>query len=95
MEVWIAKDDEEAVDQTDSIREQLADANSTDWPAGMRLGNGKGDHPLVQKGTGPIRLDFLPDLYFTEGQYYIELRIPKRTDGKPNGGRVLYNLYVE
>jgi hypothetical protein len=95
MEVWIGKDDEEAVDQTDSIREQLADANSNDWPAGMRLGNGKGDHPLVKKGTGPIRLDFLPDLYFTEGQYYIELRIPKRTDGTPNGGRVLYNLYVE
>jgi hypothetical protein len=80
---------------TDDILEQLADANATDWPAGTRLGNGASNHALVLKGTGAIRLDFLPDASFTEGGYFIELRAPRKLNNEPNGGRVLYNLYIE
>jgi hypothetical protein len=83
------------VDMTNDILGQLSDANSTDWPSGSKLGDGSSNHQFVLKGSGPIRLDFLPDLYFTEGEYYIELRIPRPADGKANGGRVLYNLYIE
>ena len=46
-------------------------------------------HALVQSGTGPIKLHFLPNVAFGQGEHLVEL--------KPNGGggRVLYNLYVE
>ena len=83
------------VDQTNDILGQLADSNPADWPPGSKLGDGSGNHALVLKGTGPIRLDFLPDLYFIEGEYYIELRVPVPANGKANGGRLLYNLYIE
>ena len=56
-----------------------------------KLGNGRSDHPLVSKGTGPIKLDFLPGVSFTEGQHVIELSVK----GDGNGGRILYHLYVE
>ena len=65
------------------------------------LGNGGPSHALAKNGTGEIRLDLLaPTLSFPEGEYYIELRAPDK-DPKTenpipnNGGRILYNLYVE
>jgi hypothetical protein len=57
------------------------------------LGDGKKTHLIAQQGTGAIRLDLLPTnpLSFPEGEYYIELMV----EGTENGGRILYNLYVE
>lgn len=62
-----------------------------------KLGNGLGNHPLVadpvtrRGGTGEIKLDFLPNVFFLEGEHAIELSV----EGEGNGGRILYNLYVE
>lgn len=82
-------------DLTDDILNQLK-ANrpsDQDW---RRLGTGVGvGDPLAGLGTGPIKLDFLPDLSFDEvngGEYVIELSVDKDND---SGGRILYNLYVE
>jgi hypothetical protein len=89
------------VNRTTEIQSQLADANPEVWGTRTKIGEGgvKGD-PLKEKGTGPIRLDFLPDMTFTEGEEYcIELKVQAKTDsaGKKvaNGGKILYNLYVE
>jgi len=44
---------------------------------------------LVADGTQEIKLDFLPNVAFDEGEHVIEFTV---TSG---GGRILYNLYVE
>lgn len=78
---------------TKEILAQLANANS-EWN-NKKLGDGSDSHQLVKTGTGPIKLDFLPDLSFDEddgGEYVIELSVDKDNDC---GGRILYNLYVE
>jgi hypothetical protein len=59
------------------------------------LGDGADNHVFVLKGTNAIRLDFLPQVFFTEGEHYIELRVSAGPNNEPNGGRILYNLYVE
>lgn len=95
LEVWIGKDNNILGDHTGNILGQLADAVPSDWGGIKTLGDGTSNHVLVIKGTGPIRLDFLPKIAFTEGEYFIEFRVPAKANGSPNGGRVLYNLYVE
>src|SRR5262249_41962383 len=60
--------------RTAEIRQQLASSNPIDWsdPAGnpKKIGDGgTGNDVLKEKGTGVIRLDFLPDIAFTEGEY--------------------------
>jgi hypothetical protein len=85
---------------TTPIREQIETARPSqeDW---SKLGEASNpNHPFVVNGTGAIRLDFLPSINsFTEGEYVIELWVPAKTDAAgqpvPNGGRILYNLYVE
>lgn len=90
------------VNCTLNIRQQLADANRANWMDGAgnpkALGDGTGNHVLAMSGTGPIRLDFLPGMTFVEDEYCIELKVDAKTDtGKrvANGGKILYNLYVE
>ena len=80
----------------DEILTQLKDLQPTIWGDNTKtkdkLGDGSKDHPLANNGTGAIRLDLLPNkLNFPEGQYYIDLIV----EGDGNGGRILYNLYVE
>ncbi|MEO8153902.1 MAG: hypothetical protein ABI605_12590 [Rhizobacter sp.] len=75
---------------TQNVLTQLTNANP-DW-SGQRLGAiNQPNHVFVTAGTGPIRLSFLPGLSFQEGEYCIELSVA----GASNGGRILYNLYVE
>jgi hypothetical protein len=88
--------------RTTDIRQQLADANQAKWLANdgqpKRLGDGTSNHVLAMDGTGGIRLDFLPNMAFDEGEYCIELRVgPAIVGGNPlaNGGKILYNLYIE
>ena len=99
LEIWFGRNDSDPINKTEEIKGQLAARAPIDW-ANKELGNGLHDHVLVKKGTGPIRLDFLPGLSFSEGEYYLELRSPGKLDAAgnrtiPNGGRILYNLYVE
>jgi hypothetical protein len=74
--------------QTPGILTQLQDSRpaTEDW---SKLGHGGAfPDPLVDPGTGPIRLDLLP-LVFDENEHVIELSV------RSGGGRILYNLYVE
>jgi hypothetical protein len=87
LQVLIGPDIARTVNHTLNILNQLRAAQPTEtWD---KLGNGGGGHALVVKGTGEIKLDFLPNVAFTEGEYVIELRVDS------GGGRILYNLYVE
>jgi len=96
LEIWIGRENENPLPRTPEVLRQLSDAAQMDWGNKTRLGDGGGATDVLQnKGTGPIRLDFLPGIYFTEGQHFIELRVPSKTGNQPNGGRILYNLYVE
>ena len=71
----------DGIDKTQEILDRLG------W---TRLGSGKEGHNLVKRGTGPIRLDLLGvDLF--EGEHDILFVV----DGDGNGGRILYNLYVD
>lgn len=88
--------------RTAEIQQQLADANRANWVDGAgnpkALGDGSENHVLSLSGTGPIRLDFLPGMTFAEGEYCIELKVDAKTEaGKrvANGGKILYNLYIE
>lgn len=90
------------IKRTLDIQQQLADADRANWADGAGnpkvLGNGSRNHVLAMNGTGAIRLDFLPGMTFAEGEYCIELRLDAKTEaGKrvANGGKILYNLYVE
>jgi len=87
-----------AIPKTADILRQLSDSNPTDWRGKTRLGDGgtQGTVDVLQEnGTGAIRLDFLPDMSFGEGEYVIELSVPAGTNTQPNGGRIHYNLYIE
>jgi hypothetical protein len=94
---------ENTINRTVDIRQQLADANPTEWkdstggPKG--LGDGSKNHVLAMSGTGTIRLDFLPNLSFSEGEYAIEFKLTANPDSTDkmlaNGGRIHYCLYVE
>lgn len=88
LEIWIGENISGLENKTMDILNQLQDAQpSATWD---QLGNGNGNHILVEKGTGAIRLDFLPKTSFAEGhEYLIELRVAS------GGGRILYNLYIE
>lgn len=87
LQVLIGPDTSRVVNHTNDIVNQLRAAQPTEtWD---KLGNGGGGHALAVKGTGEIKLDFLPNVAFTEGEYVIELRV------NSGGGRILYNLYVE
>ena len=69
---------------TQDIINQLKGTDST-W---SKLGDSA--HSL-KDGTGEIKLDFLPGVSFLEGEHLIEFSV----SGDGNGGRILYNLYVE
>ncbi|HEV7606291.1 MAG TPA: hypothetical protein VGO61_03100 [Steroidobacteraceae bacterium] len=72
---------------TENVLNQLRAAQpDVTW---NKLGNGLGDHVFAARGSGEIKLHFLPGMAFSEGEYLIELRAPSR------GGRVHFNLYVE
>lgn len=87
LQIWIGKTIDDAQNKTVDVRRQLQAAQSTeDW---SKLGGGSESHALAAKGTGAIRLDFLPGVDFTAGEYIIELRVAS------GGGRILYNLYIE
>ncbi|MBS0157860.1 MAG: hypothetical protein JSS26_04670 [Nitrospira sp.] len=87
LQVLIGPDISRLVNHTNDIVTQLRAAQPTEtWD---QLGNGGGGHALAVKGTSEIKLDFLPNIAFTEGEYVIELRV------NGGGGRILYNLYVE
>jgi hypothetical protein len=82
----------------EAIVAQLKDADATWFTYSQdKLGNGLENHPLVMDpitkkgGTGEIKLDILPNIYFLDGEHSIELSVK----GDGNGGRILYNLYVE
>lgn len=90
------------MNRTTEIREQLANSIPIDWRNNQgeprKLGDGSGNHVIALKGTGPIRLDFLPGVTFVGGEYCITLEVDAKTEaGKrvPNGGKIHYNLYVE
>jgi hypothetical protein len=87
---------------TKRIMAQLQNAQSAIYGGKNILGEGIGgeNDPLANNGTGAIKLDFLQGLDFDEGEYYIILHAPDKDpeteDPIPhNGGRILYNLYVE
>lgn len=88
------------VDQTEPIKKQIAltqpNASQTLW---QLLGDGSAAHPLVLVGSGPIRLDYLPQATFDEGEHVIEFSVSPIDAGDgtlaSNGGRIHYNLYVE
>lgn len=89
----------DGVPQTDNILAQLNGSNP-DFPQGTLLGDASSGHPLVQDGTGPIKLDFLPLASFLDGEHTIEIHslLKKDMNGNrtiPTGGRILFNLYVE
>ncbi|OGW40210.1 MAG: hypothetical protein A2010_04365 [Nitrospirae bacterium GWD2_57_9] len=90
LQVWLGPDEDHLVNHTKDIRLQLQSARPSDqdW---SKLGEGpmKPNHPLIEKGTGAIQLDFLPNVAFAQGEYLMELRVAS------GGGRILYNLYVE
>lgn len=71
------------------ILEQIAN-NQTDevWTT---IGDGNSNHALVIRGTGAIRIDYIPGVVLSEAEHYIELSVT----GTGNGGRIHYNLYVE
>ena len=88
----------DGVDRTDEIKAQIVDTVAADkqkWQAG--LGDGTDGHPLANKDidTVPIRLDFLPGVTFGEGQHVIEFSVELGPNGAANGGKILYNLYIE
>jgi len=82
---------------TTAVLEQIRAMPSTADPnAWNSLGNGASNSAFVLNGTGPIRLDFLPDTNFDEGEHFIEFSVPlDPTTKKANGGKVIYNLYIE
>jgi hypothetical protein len=85
--------------QTDNILTQLTDSDQAGY-VWSQLGNGSANHPLVARGTGPIKLDLLPVLKFFEGEHWIEIHSKTGIDPPtgaviPTGGRILYNLYLE
>lgn len=88
-----------AIPKTADILRQLSDSNPTDWRGKIKLGDGGTTlttiDVLQENGTGAIRLDFLPDMSFGEGEYVIELSVPAGPKDQPNGGRIHYNLYIE
>jgi len=90
LRVLMGPDTDNLADLTDDIRRQLQATRPTqeDW---SRLGRGptEPDHAFIKKGTGLIRLDFLPNVSFAEGEYVIQLQVAS------GGGRIHYNLYVE
>ena len=92
LQIFIGKSGTQLDNKTPAILSQLRAAQSTTtWPR-LGLGTGSSTSPidtLATDGTGEIKLDFLPDIAFTEGEYVIELRVLS------GGGRILYNLYVE
>lgn len=90
----------DGVDRTRSIIDQILDSVAGDaqkdaWE--QKLGNGKSDHPLANEKVEavPIRLDFLPHVAFGEGEHVIEFSVGLTPDDEANGGKILYNLYVE
>ena len=90
----------DGIDRTIAIRDQIVDSvadgiQKTYWQAG--LGNGGSDHPIADTEIDavPIRLDFLPGVTFAEGQHVIEFSVGLKPGGEANGGKILYNLYVE
>jgi hypothetical protein len=87
MQVYIGPSTYPSANYTNDILNQLRSAQPTEtWD---KLGDGGGGHALAVKGTGEIKLDFLPNVTFTEGEHVIELRVAS------GGGRIVYNLYVE
>lgn len=88
LQVFIGESVPQLQKKTGAILDQLRDVQqSVTWD---KLGNGNDNHVLALKGTGAIRLDFLPGVSFAEGrEYLIELQVAS------GGGRILYNLYVE
>lgn len=88
-----------AIPKTADILRQLSDSNPTDWRGKIKLGDGGTTlttiDVLQENGTGAIRLDFLSDMSFGEGEYVIELSVPAGPKDQPNGGRIHYNLYIE
>lgn len=94
LQVYIGNAGSAGVNRTEQILSQIITVQPgmgwLDLNGNGFLGDGGSTHPLVQKGTGAIRLDLISnDLSFPEGEYYIELRV------ESGGGRMLYNLYVE
>lgn len=89
----------DGVNKTTAIRDQIVDTVPGDqkrkWQSG--LGDGTGNHPLANDAIEavPIRLDFLPGVAFAEGQHVIEFSVGLRPGDEANGGKILYNLYVE
>lgn len=89
LQVQIGKNVHQLENKTEAILRQLRAAQtSLTWDQ-IGRGSANPNHPLIENGTGPIKLDFLPGVAFTEGEYLIELSVAS------GGGRVLYNLYVE
>jgi hypothetical protein len=89
----------DGVPQTDNILTQLTDSDQTGY-VWSQLGDGTQNHALAANGSGPIKLDFLPLVRFTEGEHRIEIHSLPKKDSNGNrtiltGGRILYNLYVE
>jgi hypothetical protein len=76
----------------DQIHSTLPTADRQAW---MSLGNGTSNSPFVLNGTGPIRLDFLPGVQFAEDEHCIEFSVPLGPNNSANGGKVIYNLYIE
>ena len=88
----------DGIDRTDAIKAQIVDHVASDkvkWQQG--LGDGTETHPIADESvdTVPIRLDFLPGVTFAEGQHVIEFTVGLLPNGDANGGKLIYNLYVE
>jgi len=88
------------VDGTD-ITERILDLQPNRWQQfGGRLGHGGAGHPLNTDGTGAIDLLELGMLIDEGREHLIEFRVPEADPSAipprpPNGGKVLYQLYVE
>jgi len=63
------------------------------WSA-LGTGSGNSNDPLFATGTGDIQLSYIVPI--DESEHTICFKVPRlKSNGKPNGGRIHYNLYIE
>ena len=85
--------DSRVIPLTTSVLTQLGNLSPA-W-SGKTLGDSSALHIFVTDGTPGIRLDLLPDVSISEGEYEIVLGAKASTKVARNGGRIYYNLYIE
>jgi hypothetical protein len=94
LQIWIGGSYSTAIDVTDKVVAQIQ-ANHPEQHWLGTLGNGTSAHPIVEAGTGEIRLDLLEGIDISSGEYVILMWLNSTIDGAHRGGKVIYSLYVQ